>query len=206
MLPRGLTTKQRVGAAQRLLNPRPFATRSHAATAAHSLAIRVICCARATPSSFDAEQVLAIGHKEESHRLRGTHVRRVAHVEAAPLDLDRLALADGAHRGLALGRVGEPRLLLRIEDVLELVFLLHLVLREQKVELDQLDLNRVLGRVREPRELLLGLLDIAGEVELTAQPGDGTVGGAFDRAHDRVAPRHERHLLVRHNHRDILLL
>jgi hypothetical protein len=99
-----------------------------------------------------------------------------------------------------------PVLGLGVDQVLDVV-VLKLLLRDEVVIVEERDLRQILGRrwrlrACEPRDLLLRLLEVAGEVELHLERGDrASIGRAADLADEGVAPVHEGELRECEQHR-----
>ncbi len=95
------------------------------------------------------------------------------------------------------------RLGILVQKVLERVFRLELIFRDQVVEVDELDRDQVLVGAQ-PRYFFGRLFHVALEVELEFEPCDGfqprglgeRVDGVADFAHDGVAPVHEGDFFV----------
>mmetsp|Transcript_8710 Transcript_8710/g.19037 ORF Transcript_8710/g.19037 Transcript_8710/m.19037 type:complete len:204 (+) Transcript_8710:285-896(+) len=157
----------------------------------------------AAPSPFDAHHVLAVGHEEEHERLRGAHERPIANVVAAPLHLYDLPALQLAKCRLSTRGVHEHGV--DGEDVFEVIFLFHLVLREKKVVVDELDIDK-LRRVSKPSQLLLCGLDGTFEMQISLDGAHAAVGVLVDTPHNGVAPAHERHLLALAQRRGVVSL
>lgn len=108
------------------------------------------------------------------------------------LELSSIAVSKGLDTGLSV----------LVEEVLECVLRLKLVLRNQIVEVNKLNGDELLV-LRQPGDLLAGLLHIALQVQLKLKAGNGLeavlgkrVDGVRDLANDGVAPVHQCDLLV----------
>eukprot|EP00123_Amoebidium_parasiticum_P015371 comp22933_c0_seq1/m.36331 comp22933_c0_seq1/g.36331 ORF comp22933_c0_seq1/g.36331 comp22933_c0_seq1/m.36331 type:complete len:322 (+) comp22933_c0_seq1:2467-3432(+) len=81
-----------------------------------------------------------------------------------------------------------------VDEILEVVLVLQLLLRDQEVKLHTVSAE-VLGHGSKPRELLLCFLEVALQVQLHVH-GLDPVALPRDLGHNRIAPVHQRHLLV----------
>lgn len=120
--------------------------------------------------------------------------------EALAVKLDDIV--DLQLSGVAVSDSLDPGLCVLVEEVLEGVLGLELVLGDEVVEVDELDGDELLV-LGQPGDLLGGLLDVALQVELELEAGDGleaVLGERVDRvrdlADDGVAPVHQGDLLV----------
>lgn len=75
-------------------------------------------------------------------------------------------------RNIQIRHRRRPNLRLGVQEILQLVILLELILRNQVVEVDQLDGDQILV-LGQPVHLLRCLLDVALEVEFELEGGDG---------------------------------
>ena len=114
-------------------------------------------------------------------------------VVTASLELDNVILLERGRRLVA------PRLLHGlgdgVEEVLHVVLLLEHILGDEVVKVPELGGDEGLALGREPGDLLLGRLDVAGQVEVDLERGDD-LGGGVDVADEAVAPAHDGDLLA----------
>ena len=138
----------------------------------------------------------SVGYADELPRLRAGLVRdAIKDVVPAALELDDVVALELAHVGVrerVLAELAHGR-----DEVFQLVLLLELLLRDQVVVVDQRRVDeRVRGcGLRQPRDLLRRLFEVALEVQLHDQSRDrpGAVG-VFG-AYDGVAPVHKCDLI-----------
>ena len=122
----------------------------------------------------------------------------VVDVVALALELDDVTLVQRDH--IRIGERIVAEFALWRDEVLHVVILLKLLLRDQVVVVEQRRLDermvRVCGGVSQPGDLLFGLAEVAREVEVHRDVRDYTVGVRLLATDNGVAPVHERDLFV----------
>jgi len=138
----------------------------------------------------------SVGYANELPRLRAGLVRdAIKDVVPAALELDDVAALELAHVGVrerVPAELGHGR-----DEIFQLVLLLELLLRDQVVVVDQRRVDERVRRrgLREPRDLLRRLFEVALEVQLHDQSRDRPEFVGVFGAHDGVSPVHKCDLI-----------